>query len=136
MVLDAGPVLDLVYLTGRGIVVKDALKTERLSATVSEVNLAEVLYVLCRRLGAEEARTRINALMESGYVSVYPTSRLVQTAAAYKCERRLSLPDCFAIALGKEVRAPILFSRKETELVKEMAKRPFDVEIAFLEDMV
>ena len=42
---------------------------------------------------------------------------------------------CFAIALAKEIGAPVLFSAKEGELIAEMSKEPFDVDILFLEDL-
>jgi len=136
MVFDASPVLDLVYSTNKGVKIKEALKNERLSATISEVNLVETLYILCRRLGLRETYSRMDALLESGYISVHPTSKLIRTSTEYKCERKLSLADCFAIALGKEMKSPVLFSTKESELVREMSERPFDVEIVFLEDIV
>ena len=69
--------------------------------------------------------------MSSGY-NVYGTDLLVDLAAKYKCERSISLADCFVLALAKRLGCKALFTRREQELVKEMNKKKFDVEILFL----
>ena len=136
LVFDASAVLDLLYSTRGGVEIREALKSEKVSASITEVNLAEVMYVLCRRLGSKEAEKRVEALLESRYLDVHPASELFRASAKYKCVRKISLADCFAIALAKEVGVPILFSAKEHDLIAEMSKEPFDVDILFLEDLV
>jgi len=61
-------------------------------------------------------------------------STLIQAASVYKCERAISLADCFSLAQARWLNCAALFSRKEKDLLKEMAKRPFDVEIKFLHE--
>jgi len=77
----------------------------------------------------------VEALLESRYLDVHPASGLLRASAEYKCARKISLADCFAIALAKEVGVPVLFSAKESDLIVEMSKEPFDVDILFLEDL-
>ena len=135
LVFDASAVLDLLYSTRGGVKIREALKNEKVSASITEVNLVEVMYVLCRRLGSKEAEKRVEALLESRYLDVHPASGLLRASAEYKCARKISLADCFAIALAKEVGVPVLFSAKENDLIVEMSKEPFDVDILFLEDL-
>ena len=55
-------------------------------------------------------------------------------AADYKCEWSISLPNCFTLSLGKNRSLKALFAARERELTEEMERRPFDIEIRFLED--
>jgi predicted nucleic acid-binding protein len=136
LVFDTSSVLELLYSTKHGTKLKEVLKAEKVEGNISEVTVAETRYVLCRRLGSEEAQTRLKNLLDSGYIFVHEISKLIDHASDYKCRRRLSLVDCFTLALAKKIAAPALFARKEEELMKEMSSEPFDVEILFLEDLV
>ena len=99
-----------------------------------EVALAELRYILCRGLGMREAKARVEKLLASGYLLVEDVSGLIASAADIKCERALSLPDCFTLSLGSRLSVPCLFAGRERELLAEMERRAFDVEITFLED--
>jgi len=135
MVFDTSTLLELIYSTERGRKLKEALKSERVLGNTTEVNIAEVRYVLCRRVGEEESKRRVDALISSGYITLHEISRLVDYASQYKCRRSLSLVDCFTLALAKKMDAPVVFARKEEELLREMSREKFDVEILFLEDI-
>ena len=108
LVFDASAVLDLLYSTRGGVKIREALKSEKVSARITEVNLAEVMYVLCRRLGSKEAEKRVEALLESRYLDVHPASGLLRASAEYKCARKISLADCFGIALAQKLGAEIV----------------------------
>lgn len=135
MVFDTSTLLELIYSTERGRKLKEALKSERVLGNTTEVNIAEVRYVLCRRVGGEESKRIVDALISSGYITLHEISRLVDYASQYKCRRSLSLVDCFTLALAKKMDAPVVFARKEEELLREMSREKFDVEILFLEDI-
>ncbi|MBO3839610.1 MAG: PIN domain-containing protein [Thermoproteota archaeon] len=134
LALDTSSLLELLFSTPHGIKLKEALKSEEAHGNVSTISIAELKYVLCRKLGVEEATIRVRSLLESGYVVMHDDSELVEYAAEYKCRRRLSLADCFTLALARKINIPALFARREEELVKEASREPFDVEILFLED--
>ncbi len=55
-------------------------------------------------------------------------------AGNYKCERAISLSDCFTLASSKNMGFPALF-KEEEEIRQEINKKAFDVEIFFLEDI-
>ena len=73
-----------------------------------------------------EARLSGEAELFAGTISI--------ATANYKCERAISLPDCFILSLGKNKSLKALFAARERELAEEMMRRPFDVEIRFLEN--
>ena len=128
LVFDSGSILELLYSTSNGVKLKEVLKAESVEGNISEITVAEISYVLCRKLGTEEARTRVKNLLDSGYITVHETFKLIEYASDYKCKRNLSL------ALAKKLTVPVLFARREKELLDEISSKPFDVEILFLED--
>lgn len=133
IVFDTSSLLELLDLTPKGILIKESLTSNRLTAHISEVSLSEAIYILCRRLGYEKSISKIRSLVDSGYFEVRETSDIFELAAKYKCERSLSIVDCYALALGKDLNIPVLFSRREKELAKEIKSKIFDVKIVFLE---
>ena len=102
----------------------------------TELAVVEAEYILCRRLGWEEASRRIDWLVLSGFVQVEDISPLCERAARYKCEMAIALPDCFTLSLAEMLSIPALFARRERELAEELARRPLGVEVLFLEDFV
>jgi len=114
---------------------KRSLMEGKLQASARELALSGVWYILCRRLGKQEADTRLESLLESGYMHVIPTSELIGLTSAYKCERSISLPDCFILALADKMSVPALFALREAELVKEISSKSFGVKILFLEEV-
>ncbi|NOZ77270.1 MAG: type II toxin-antitoxin system VapC family toxin [Euryarchaeota archaeon] len=136
LVFDAGALIELVFSTPAGSRLMEQMIEGEIEVHATEVAVVELGYILCRRVGREEAKKRIDKLLASGYVAVEDTSPLMDAASAYKCERAISLPDCFSLALAGRLSVPVLFATREKELVKEMERRPFDVEILFLRDAV
>jgi hypothetical protein len=136
LVFDASSLIELVFSTARGSKLMKLMIDEEIEVHATEVAIAELGYVLCRRVGKEEARNRIDKLLSSGYVAVESISPLIESASEYKCDRAISLPDCFSMSLAKRLSLPVLFAIREKELAKEIEKHPFDVEILFLEDLV
>ncbi len=85
-------------------------------------------------MGKEEAHARVKYLLDSGYIVLYEDTKLIELAAEYKCRKKVSLADCFTLALAKKISSPALFAKRKEELLEEMSKEPFDVKIMFLED--
>jgi len=134
--LDTSTLIELVYGTIIGKRLRDAILDEAIDVITHELAIAELRYILCRNIGKEKAKARVEKLLASGYLLVEDISELIETAADYKCERAISLPDCFTLSLGKEGSLPVLFAGRERELAAEMERRPFDLEILFLEDYI
>lgn len=134
LALDTSALIDLTFLTPAGFKLKEALKGGLVEAYTTELSIAELRYILCRRLGLIESNERADKLLASGYISVEDTHLLINDASRYKCERAISLADCFCLALARKSFCRALFAKEEKDLVREMQRKPFDVEILFLED--
>lgn len=133
---DASTLLELVYGTAVGERLLNAMLDETIETITHELAIAELRYILCRKVGKEKAKSRVEKLLASGYIVVEDVSELIETAADYKCDRAISLPDCFTLSLGKMRSLPVLFAWKERELTAEMERVPFDLDILFLEDHI
>jgi len=134
LAVDASVLVELAFSTKAGKELLDLILAGEVEPRTTEVADTELRYILCRRLGRKEAEERASKLRVSGYLPVDSISTLIQAASVYKCERAISLADCFSLAQARWLNCAALFSRKEKDLLKEMAKRPFDVEIKFLHE--
>ncbi len=80
------------------------------------------------------AKENITTFLRTNYCIFEDSHEFAIQAASYKCERAVSLPDCYVIALAKMTGSTAVFARREREVIAEMDKRKFDVPIVFLED--
>lgn len=133
---DTSILIELVYGTSMGERLLNAMLDETIETITHELAIAELRYILCRNVGKGEAKARVEKLLASGYLVIEDISKLIETAADYKCDRAISLSDCFTLSLGKEESLPVLFAGRERELTTEMERKPFDLDIIFLEDYI
>jgi len=134
LALDASALIELTFSTPTGLKLREALKSGAVEAHTTELGISELRYVLCRSLGYTESNERVDKLSASGYIAIEDTSPLIIDASKYKCERAISLADCFCLALAHNLFCTALFARREKDLVGEMQRKPLDIEILFLED--
>jgi len=131
-VFDAGVLVELVLGSAKGIKLKELMKKGTVSSITHELALVETRYILCRRIGRDKAWAKVENLLNSGYVMVESASKIMEKAAMLKCERSISLPDCFTLALARQMGIRALFATKESEILREIDKSPFGVEVVFL----
>ena len=136
MVFDTSVFVEFFSGSRRGELIYRSLKKGEIFALTTELNIFELLYLLCRKVGLEKSKELIAKLKESGCLEVFEVSRLVERAAAIKCERAISLVDCLTLALGEEMEVPVVFAVKELELMREIGRKPFKVPMIFLEDLI
>lgn len=117
-----------------GDMFREAMKSGEVVAFTHELALTEVLYLLCRRIGFDKAKHHVDSLIFSGLMDLEPTAELMETAAGMKCFRPIALADCYTLALAEKRHLAALFLDREAELVREMERAPFDVELEFLSD--
>jgi hypothetical protein len=92
---------------------------EEIIPYINTVNLTEVYYVLCRKIGKEKAEEIIKSIIKSGYYEIIGVKpRILKYAAECKCAYSISLADCFSIATAKFLKTKALF-RREEELTKK-----------------
>ena len=109
-VLDASAMIAFLRGEPGGRKVLDALTTHDGQCLAHVLNLCEVYYDFYRSGGPDQAESAIADLIEAG---VSEENRLSaaswRAAGALKAvHRRVSLADCFAIALANERQVPIL----------------------------
>ena len=134
LAVDASALIELVYCEPQGQKLKQALENDLVEAWTTELALTELRYILCRKLGWSVSSERVNKLLASGYFKVEDTLKLMNEAAKLKCCRAISLPDCFTIALSQEISGTALFARKEQDLTTEMQRKPFGINVLFLDE--
>jgi len=134
LAIDTSVLIELIYSETPGQKLKKALENDLVESWTTELAIAELRYVLCRQLGWQESNERVNNLLASGYIQIEDTLSLINEASKTKCKRAISLPDCFTLALARKIGGAALFARKEQDLTVEMQRKPFDVDILFLEE--
>jgi len=97
--------------------------------------VAELFYVLCRRRGIKAATDYTHAFLDAEHGVLSDSDEIDIAAGAYKCERAMSLADCYVIATAKSHSASAVFARHEKDLDAEIKRKRFDVEVLFLEDL-
>jgi len=132
---DSGVLIEMLLGTAVGELMSGSLLSDSISAYTCHFNLTEAEYILCRSVGRELARSKVENLVRSNYINLTEAGRLYASAAEIKCERALALGDCYTIANGKVTDSVALFAFPEEELNREMKRKPFDVEIRFIGDL-
>jgi predicted nucleic acid-binding protein len=133
--IDSGVILAYYLGEDLGKLVKSSVLAPR-NGTVycSRQTISELFYMLCRRKGDAFATEAVETLLKSSYLSVVSSDEIDIQAGRYKCERSISLVDCYVLAVAKIQNVPAVFGRREEEVEKEIERRPFDVKLLFLED--
>ncbi len=132
LALDSSVLIEMLDASELGSKIDNAIVVGTVVPHTSLVNIAEVGYILCRRIGHDLAKRSIEALLSSGYLSVEEDNSIHLIASDLKCERAISLPDCYTFAVAEVTSSRPVFVSKEHELLKEIDRKPFKVEPLFL----
>ena len=92
----------------------------------------ETEYIVCRKVGHDKARKSVEALVESGFLMIDDNPLVHQTAANIKCQRSISVVDCYTFAVAEVTSSVPVFASEDAEIVREMKKRPFHLAPLFL----
>jgi len=135
--LDTSAIIEYLMGTELGRIIKEYLETLKPEEKIhcSLYTISEVFYVVCRLKGLEYAVEKMNMMLNSQVIEVNNTAEMALETGRLKCERAISIGACSCIATAKITRSPAVFAQKEKELVNEMKKKPFDVEILFLAEL-
>ena len=128
-VIDAG-VLSLYFIgDGRVKPYLDEVAQGKAQAYISDVNLAEYYYKTCEKLGKEIADLRYHQVRASSVTSVATDEELTWKAGEKKCKYRgrLSLADCFSLALSEMKKATLLTTDSELAKAKEVTVKHFPI---------
>ncbi len=133
--LDSSAIIEYIAGTRVGDVLRNYFETIGRDETVaiSLFALSESFYILCRLKGPTFAKEALDEL--TSYVEVSSSTQIALQAGRIKCERSISLVDCSCLAVAKLTNARAVFATREEEIIREMKRKNFDVEIVFLEDL-
>ncbi|MDE1858601.1 MAG: PIN domain-containing protein [Thaumarchaeota archaeon] len=134
MVFDTGVLVEIVNGSRLGHGLKPRLESGSLVPHLTDLNLFELSYLVCRRSGEAKAAEVIGSVRKAGYFEIHGNREFLEAAAKLKCGRALSVVDCVTIAAGESLGMPVLFATRERELDAELKARPFSVELRFLTD--
>ncbi len=130
--MDSGVLVAMLEGSELGASVTNALAGGEITAHASLVNIAEAEYILCRKVGHDKAARSIDDILASGYIVIEDDQTVHRLASAIKCERSISLVDCYTLAVAAATSSRPAFLFKEKELLKEMRRKSFEVEPLFL----
>ncbi len=103
----------IAYFLGEraGRVVKERiLGNARVEAFTSHLALSETFHILCRNQGEMFASSSMAVLENTGYLKTQESSSLDYSAAQYKCARKISLADCYVLAVARKIQGAALFA--------------------------
>jgi ribonuclease VapC len=120
VILDASAILAIFFAEKHSAWVASRLNQEQ-DLRMSTVNLTECLIHIRDRQPADADRLQ-QQLMNSGIAFVAPDVEQASLAAEARLRLPLNLGDCYAYALAKQVRQPLLtldldFRRADIELI-------------------
>lgn len=133
VIFDGGAVIELL-LSGVDSELYKKIINEKIIPTTSILAVIETEYILCRKLGKDKALEKIDAFLSSNYFDIISLDSLRREISLLKCYNPIALPDCTTVAIALNKKVPALFARREKELVKQMEKEPFNIQMFFLED--
>ena len=107
----------------------DEVVQDRAQGFICDVNLAEYYYKTCEKLGKDIADVRYHQIRGSDVGLIATDEELTRKAGEKKCEYRgkLSLADCFSLALSELRKATLLTTDSELAKVKEVKVKYFPV---------
>jgi len=130
--LDGGTLIALSIGEKGSSILKERILLGEITGFASQLAITEMLYILCRKFSWKIAVEKKQQIMDSKMVIIINNEELIEEAAKYKCNRAIALADCFTLATAKLKDAKAMFAKREEELIKEINKQKFDVEIEFL----
>ena len=134
MVLDTSVLIEIALASTIGKKLIDRIINGEIKPYTTTLNIIEAMYVICRLLGMNEAKKRIDLLKESGYIEIISSTNISIEVAECKCLFPISIADCHTLALAKTYRIPPLFYRleKEFEPIIEKIKQWINNEVRFV----
>jgi predicted nucleic acid-binding protein len=107
----------------------DQLEDGQKNGFMSSVNLSEFYYKTCQALGREVAQLRYYQSRRTSLVIIETDEELSKLAGVEKCRHRmkLSLADCYALALARQFKSTILTTDRELASVDGVSTLLFKV---------
>jgi PIN domain nuclease of toxin-antitoxin system len=89
--------------------VTELISDRKTEAYISAINLGEIYYLLLRRSGVNQAERVLESITLEDSISIAEASwERIKEASKVKAGGGLSFADAFAVALAKELEAPLV----------------------------
>jgi len=124
-VLDSFAILAYFQAEAGGAKVKDILKQAKMgdaAASLSLINLGEVIYITGRKLSNDKAKEVLRDILLFPIQLAEVTMDRVLAAAQIKTQYPISYADAFAVALAQELNATIVTGDQEFKQVDSIVK--------------
>jgi len=125
IVFDTSVLIEVMGGTDFGVKLVELIYREKIVPHITELNLIETLYVICRKQGFENSLNLINTLVNSGYFNIHSISEIRNIIGECKCKYPISIADCTTLSLAKHLNCPAIFSKFEKEfrnIIEELSK--------------
>ncbi|PSO06310.1 hypothetical protein B9Q04_16715 [Candidatus Marsarchaeota G2 archaeon BE_D] len=120
LVFDTGVVFEILIGSAEGEETLQLIEKNRISVYISELNLTELKYIICRKYGEELTEEIIGRLLGSGYFEVSPFPSIADEVWKTKCKYSISLADSATITLGEVLGIKSVFRREKELLAKRL----------------
>jgi predicted nucleic acid-binding protein len=132
VVLDTGILIE--YLTGsilgQEIDTLIVSNPEVESIIITDLTITELYYINCRLRSTSDSKILLNDMIKAFTIS--DTKDLRMIAGDIKCDRKISLADCYSIAAAEFHQIPVIF-KYERELEREIKKRKFSINLIMVD---
>lgn len=110
-VLDTCAILAYLQNEAGAAIVEAIIQDPTSPCYVHSINLCEVYYLIIRKTDEAEAQLRINGLLADGVIERSDMGRAFwERVGGLKARGRISLADCFCIALAQELSGQVVTS--------------------------
>ena len=135
VVFDGGTIIELLLSGDESDLYKNIVNNDITPMTTS-LAIIETEYILCRKIGRQQAFDKVDNLIDSSFISIYSLKKFLRDVSILKCNNPIALPDCATIALATKNKIPALFAKKEGELKNPLVIKAFEIDLFFLEDLI
>lgn len=131
MVFDSGVIIDILSGSDKGKKLEKYMEDNLDEVIISELNVEEIKYVICRKSDEKKAEEVENMLKNSGYFTIFPFSRVRGEVYKIKCKYPISLADASSIATAKVLGLSALFRRE-----KEIEPFKAELNVIFIDEII
>ena len=135
VVFDGGTIIELLLSGDESDLYKNIVNND-ITPMATSLAIIETEYILCRKIGRQQAFDKVDNLIDSSFISIYSLKKFLRDVSILKCNNPIALPDCATIALATKNRIPALFAKKEGELKNPLVIKAFEIDLFFLEDLI
>src|SRR5437879_12899993 len=90
---------------------QEILGSQHRTVHCGHLALSETFYILCRRRSQKFALEALETLEKTGLVRLHETTELDYAAGMQKCRHKVSLVDCYVLALAMNVQGAAALSQ-------------------------